>query len=73
MSAWRPAILSKDLSGFPQFIQANQAILNFVVCILLRVLDPVQGFPSNWPVMLISDVYIYIPPEDGRTTETFSG
>jgi hypothetical protein len=22
-------------------------ILNFVVCILLRVLDQVQGFPSN--------------------------
>jgi hypothetical protein len=42
-------------------------LLNLVVCILLRVLDQVQGFPSN----IIQ--YNIFPLEDGRTTETCSG
>jgi hypothetical protein len=43
-------------------------ILNLGVCILLLVLDEVQGLPS---IAIQFPMYIF-PPEDGRTFEAFS-
>jgi hypothetical protein len=42
-------------------------ILNLGACILLRVLDQVQGFPSNATLF-----QFHLQAEDGRTTETCS-
>jgi hypothetical protein len=71
----------------PYIKMANIFAENLGVCILLSVLDQVQGFPSNalhvsvvrpssggnicTSEINVTDVYISI--EDGRTTETCSG